>query len=254
MADSETLADPRPGFGEPFPRVEREEVLSNRVADMLLERMRLGELQPGEELPSERELSEQIGVSRTVVREAIRSLTGKGVIEKQTGRKARIASVSHHQVVESMQLFIRGRQHVPGGMPYSKVNEVRRMLEMTVVELAAGRATPADVQRLRRCYEQMQQADGDLAKLPQLDVKFHRLIAEMSGNELFVVMLDSIGGVLTEIRERTLGLPGRPASALGYHQRILEAIEAGDVAAARLAMDDHLTESAAVWAGQADEH
>lgn len=252
MSEIEALADPRPGPPEPFPRMEREEVLSNRVAAMLLERVLVGELQPGEELPSERELCQQLGVSRTVVREAIRSLTGKGVIEKQAGRKARIGSVSHDQVVESMQLFIRGRQQIPGGLPYSKVNEVRRMLEMTVVGLAASRATAADLQRLRRVYEQMRLADGDLARLPQLDVTFHRLIAEMSGNELFVVMLDSIGGVLTEIRERTLGLPGRPASALRYHQRILEAIEAGDSAAAREAMDDHLTESATVWASQAE--
>jgi DNA-binding FadR family transcriptional regulator len=59
----------------------------------------------------------------------------------------------------------------------------------------------------------------DLQALSLLDVEFHRVIAEMSGNELFVIMLDSIGGVLTEIRDRTLGIPGRPSSALEYHTR-----------------------------------
>jgi GntR family transcriptional regulator, transcriptional repressor for pyruvate dehydrogenase complex len=239
-----------PSTPGPFPRVEREEVLSNRVARMLLERVLLGELPPGAELPSERELSEQFGVSRTVVREAIRSLSGKGVIDKRNGRKARIGRVSHSQAVESMQLFIRGRQQVPGGLPYAKVHEVRRMLEMTVVELAATRATPEDVRRLGKMYEQMRVAGDDLARLPQLDVEFHRAIAEMSGNELFVIMLDSIGGVLTEIREQTLGIPGRPASALAYHQAILAAIEQGDPEAARSAMEDHLNESARVWAGR----
>jgi DNA-binding FadR family transcriptional regulator len=237
---------------EPFPRVEREDVLSNRVARMLLERVLVGELAPGAELPSERDLSDQFGVSRTVVREAIRSLTGKGVIEKRNGRKARIGRVSRHQVVESMQLFIRGRQQVPGGMPYGKVHEVRAMLELTVVELAAQRATKPELQRLRRVHDQMRLADAQGAEqldaLALLDVEFHRLIAEMSANELFVIMLDSIGGVLTEIREQTLGIPGRPASAMGYHETILAALEQGDADAARQAMEDHLTESALVWA------
>jgi DNA-binding FadR family transcriptional regulator len=254
VTESEPLAR-RGTAPEPFPRVEREEVLPNRVASMLLERVLLGELVPGEELPSERELSDQFGVSRTVVREAIRSLTGKGVIEKQGGRKARIGRVSRNQVVESMQLFIRGRQQIPGGMPYAKVHEVRRMLELTVVGLAAERATPADVRRLASVHEQMRRAVADpqardLQALSLLDVEFHRVIAEMSGNELFVIMLDSIGGVLTEIREQTLGIPGRPSSALVYHGSILEAIERGDAAAARSAMEEHLTEAAQVWAGR----
>jgi GntR family transcriptional regulator, transcriptional repressor for pyruvate dehydrogenase complex len=88
----------------------------------------------------------------------------------------------------------------------------------------------------------------DLQALSLLDVEFHRVIAEISGNELFVIMLDSIGGVLTEIREQTLGMPGRPSSALQFHGSILEAIERGDAAAARRAMEEHLTEAARVWA------
>jgi GntR family transcriptional regulator, transcriptional repressor for pyruvate dehydrogenase complex len=220
---------------------------------MLLERVLLGELVPGEELPSERELSDQFGVSRTVVREAIRSLTGKGVIEKQGGRKARIGRVSQNQVVESMQLFIRGRQQVAGGMPYAKVHEVRRMLELTVVGLAAERATAADLRRLSSVHEQMRlTADDpqprDLQALSLLDVEFHRVIAEMSGNELFVIMLDSIGGVLTEIREQTLGIPGQPSSALLHHGSILAAMQRRDAGAARAAMEEHLTEAARVWA------
>lgn len=238
----------KPTSPEPFERVEREDVLSNRVARMLLERVLIGDLQPGEELPSERDLSEQFGVSRTVVREAIRSLTGKGVIEARGGRKARIGLVGRDHVVESMQLFIRGLNQVRGQMPYSKVHEVRRMIELTVVELAAERASETDLQRLRRAYEQSQHAEDDLAVLSTLDVEFHRLIAEMTGNELFLIMLDSIGGVLTEIRERTLGIPGRPASALAYHRAILTALESGNAKAARRAMEEHLTESASVWA------
>ncbi len=233
----------------PFEELEREEVLPNRVARILLERVLDGELHPGQQLPSERDLSEQFGVSRTVVREAVRSLAGKGIIEARSGRKARIGLVGRDYVVESMQLFIRGLQRVPGELPYSKVHEVRRMIELTVVELAAKRASPSHLQRLRGTFEQMQHATDDVAALSRLDVEFHRLIADMTGNELFLIMLDSIGGILSEIRAKTLGIPGRAAAALPYHEAILTALESGDAKAARQAMEEHLTESASVWAG-----
>jgi len=234
-----------PGTGPAFPRFEREDALSDRVASMLLERVLLGELRPGEELPSERDLSEQLGVSRTVVREAIRSLTGKGVIEARVGRKARIGRVGSDQVVECMRLFISGRQS--GGMPYVKVHEVRCMLEMTIIGRAAKRATPADVERLHRAHEEMCAAKGDVKTLAHFDVEFHRILAEMSGNELFLVMLDSIGPVLTEIRERTMGEPDHYSSAVKHHGAILKAIERGDADAARKAMERHLDESAQIW-------
>jgi GntR family transcriptional regulator, transcriptional repressor for pyruvate dehydrogenase complex len=236
-----------PGAATAFPRFEREDALSDRVASMLLERVMLGELRPGEELPSERDLSEQLGVSRTVVREAIRSLTGKGVIEARVGRKARIGRVGRDQVVESMRLFISGRRVESGGLPYAKVHEVRCMLEVTVAGLAAERATPDDVERLRRAFEEMCAAKGDVKTLAHFDVEFHRILAEMSGNELFLVMLDSIGPVLTEIRERTMGQPGHYSSAVKHHGAILKAIESRDADAARKAMEQHLAESAQIW-------
>jgi GntR family transcriptional regulator, transcriptional repressor for pyruvate dehydrogenase complex len=247
VSNSEASPELLPGAVTAYPRFEREDALSDRVASMLLERVMLGELRPGEELPSERDLSEQLGVSRTVVREAIRSLTGKGVIEARVGRKARIGLVGRDQVVESMRLFISGRRIEAGAMPYAKLHEVRSMLELTVVELAAKRATPADLERLRRAFEEMCAAEGDVKTLAHFDVEFHRIVAEMSGNELFLVMLDSIGPVLTEIRERTMGEPGHYSSAVKHHGAILKAIESRDADAARKAMELHLAESARIW-------
>ena len=232
---------------EPFRKVKREDVLSNRVAAMLLERILGGELLPGEELPSERDLSEQFGVSRTVVREAIRSLAGKGVIDARGGRKARIGLVGRDQVVESMQLFIQGLNPELGGIPYRKVHEVRKTIELTVAELAAERASERDLERLRGVYDRMQRAENNLTLLAALDIEFHRVIVEMTGNELFLIMLDSIGGVLVEIRRTTLEFPGRPASAFASHGAILAALESGDARMARRAMQQHLAESADVW-------
>lgn len=248
MSDLGSAAASTPATAARYSPVRREDVLTNRVARVLLERVLDGELHPGQQLPSEQDLCDQFGVSRTVIREAIRSLAGRGVIDVCSGRRARVGLVGREHVAESMQLFIRGLQRTPGDLPYSKVHEVRQMIELTMVELAAERASKPHLERLRRTLEDMRQATGDIAALSRHDVEFHRLIADMAGNELFGIMLDSIGGVLTEIREKTLGIPGRAASVFSYHEAILTALESGDRAAARRAMRKHLRESARVWA------
>jgi GntR family transcriptional repressor for pyruvate dehydrogenase complex len=96
----------------------------------------------------------------------------------------------------------------------------------------------------------MRSAKDDLRVLPTLDVEFHRVIAEMTGNELFVILIDSVGDVMTEVRDQTLGLRGRPARALEYHAAILEAIETKDARSARRAVEEHLRESASAWSHQ----
>jgi DNA-binding FadR family transcriptional regulator len=194
------LAASTPTTAARYSPVERGDVLSNRVAQVLIQRVLDGELRPGQQLPSEQDLCDQFGVSRTVIREAIRSLAGRGVIDVRSGRKARVGLVGRGHVVESMQLFIRGLQVTPDDLPYSKVHEVRQMIELTMVELAAERARKPDLERLRRTFDDMRHATADVAALSHHDVEFHRLIADMTGNELFGIMLDSIGGVLTEIR------------------------------------------------------
>src|ERR1044072_4366305 len=98
------------------------------------------DLKPGDALPSERELGEQFGVSRTVIREAVRALAAKGVIDVRTGSGLRVAACGAATVSESMSLFMRGRST----LDYPKVHEVRAMLEVEVAGLAAERASRED--------------------------------------------------------------------------------------------------------------
>src|ERR671935_2210582 len=119
-----------------FTRIRREPRLSDRVAALLLETIVARGLQPGDRLPSERELGEQFGVSRTVIREAVRALAAKGVIEVRTGSGLRVAAVDASSVSESMSLFMRG-----GGIEFEKVHEVRTVLEVHIAGLAAERAS-----------------------------------------------------------------------------------------------------------------
>src|SRR6266550_7559142 len=134
-----------------FPQVTREPRLSDKVADLMLETILSRKLMAGDRLPSERELGEQFGVSRTVVREAVRALVAKGVIEVRSGSGLRVAAVDAAAVSESMSLFMHG-----GGIEFEKVHEVRTVLEVHIAGLAAERASDDDVARLREVHERMQ--------------------------------------------------------------------------------------------------
>src|SRR6266550_8265050 len=130
-----------------FPQVTREPRLSDKVADLMLETILSRKLMAGDRLPSERELGEQFGVSRTVVREAVRSLVAKGLIEVQSGSGLRVAAVGPAAVRESMRLFLRA-----GQLDFEKVHEVRAVLEVHIAGVAADRATTADIEQLRKVH------------------------------------------------------------------------------------------------------
>src|SRR3954468_23778083 len=132
------------GEGALFEQVQREPRLSDKVAEMMLKTILSERLSVGDRLPSERELGEQFGVSRTVVREAVRALAAKGVIEVRTGSGLRVAAVDAAAVRESMSLFLHGV-----GLDFEKVHEVRSLLEVHLAGLAAERASDEDIALLR---------------------------------------------------------------------------------------------------------
>jgi DNA-binding FadR family transcriptional regulator len=256
MADTDAelrTAGSDSGVGEATPalfgQVAREPRLSDKVAEMMLETILSNRLNVGDRLPSERELGEQFGVSRTVVREAVRELVAKGVIEVRSGSGLRVAAVAASAVSESMSLFLRG-----GTLDFEKVHEVRAVLEVHIAGLAAERATPEDVAALRKVHERMQAETGDVEAAARDDLEFHRVIARATHNELYLVLLDSIGGSLIDIRRDNLGSGSAPAT-LEQHADVLDRIEAHDPAGARAAMAAHLDGVAAWWrAHGAKEH
>lgn len=222
-----------------FEQVAREPTLSDKVAAMLLDTILTKNLQPGDRLPSERELGEQFAVSRTVIREAVRSLAAKGVLEVRTGSGLRVAAVNSSAVSETLNLFLHGRPD----FDYAQVAEVRAMIEVQVAGLACERGTEEDLARLAQFCEQMAEVVDDPEEAVVLDVKFHRAIAEATRNDFYVIMLDSIGGVLLEVRRQTArSKPGTLEHAVEHHRRILDRIVARDAEGARRAMRDHLSQ------------
>ncbi|MFN0156050.1 MAG: FadR/GntR family transcriptional regulator [Gaiella sp.] len=223
-----------------FEQIAREPRLSDKVADMMLETILSRRLQAGDRLPSERELGEQFGVSRTVIREAVRALVAKGMIEVRSGSGLRVAAVDAAAVSESMSLYLRG-----GALDFEKVHEVRALLEVHIAGMAAERATDENLAQLRAVHERMKEEVADVEAAARDDLEFHRAIALATQNDLYLLLLDSIGSALIDIRRENLGTGASPMT-LGQHEAVLERIVARDAAGARAAMSAHL-EGVATW-------
>jgi GntR family transcriptional regulator, transcriptional repressor for pyruvate dehydrogenase complex len=230
---------------QPFRGISRNLSLSDKVVEQLTEAIVSRQLAPGERLPSERDLGAKFKVSRTVVREAIRSLAARGLIRVTSGRGVEVNELGSENVADSMRLLVRGRE----GLDYGKVNEVRTALEVQTAGLAAQRVRPEDIERLERLCDDHERSlrDGDMASASELDFQFHRELTRASGNDLLLGMLDSISDVLREVRNQSMSLPHVGEEGLRAHRLILKSIKAGSPAAARSAMTKHLAEAERVW-------
>jgi GntR family transcriptional repressor for pyruvate dehydrogenase complex len=226
-----------------FDRVGRMPRLSDTIAEQLLEAIVAGRFSEGDILPSERELGDQFGVSRTVIREAIRALATRGVVEVQSGRGVRVIALDTASVTEAMSLLLRG----DSAIDFSKLHEVRMMLETHVAGLAAERSTDAELVELEKLMDHWVAAGADVSASSLLDVDFHRAIAKCAHNELYLVLLDSIAGALLENRRATLALEHSHAKVLAEHRAIVKAISEHDPEAARAAMEQHLQGVAEAW-------
>jgi GntR family transcriptional repressor for pyruvate dehydrogenase complex len=210
--------------------------LSDRVADTLLEHILSADLQPGDRLPTEAELGRQFEVSRTVIREAVRSLAARGVVDVRPGAGLTVSRVDAAMASESLRLVVRGSTD----LTYDRVHEVRRNLEVELARLAAQRATDDDIAELRRIQAAQQAALEDIPKAARIDVRFHRTLATMTRNGLFVIMFDSLTDVMLQIRLQCMPLPGDREAGIEEHQAILDAVAAREPAAAAKAMTSHL--------------
>lgn len=233
--------------GIPYQALERMPTLSDRVTNSVLELIAQAALKPGDRLPSERDLGERFGVSRTVVREALRSLAAKGVLDVRSGSGATVARVNVERASEALRLYVQSAQGGVDGVTYAQINDVREMIETRVARMAASSASNQDVARLLAVHEEFRANADDPEITSRLDVAFHRAIAESVHNPLFLVMLDSVEPVLLEIRRRVARVPGRPGRAIEAHGLILQRIRERDAEGAELAMTAHLEESRGIW-------
>lgn len=209
--------------------------LYRQVAEQIQSSVMRGELKAGDRLPSERDLADQLGVSRTVIRDALRLLEERGLITINIGDGTYVSEIQPRSISESISLYVRQKQ-----TSYAHLAQARRMIEVEIAALAAKNAMPDDIERLRQAVRDSEQNIHSLQGFVPSDIQFHRLLAEASQNPLLPMLLAPISGPLHDLSSRASSLPGAPEDALRHHKNILKCVEEGDWRGARRAMNDHL--------------
>jgi GntR family transcriptional repressor for pyruvate dehydrogenase complex len=212
------------------------ERLYEQIVQQIEQRFLNGHLKVGDRLPPERELAEQFGVSRTAVREAVKALRQKGLVEIQPGRGTFITNDTSEGVRHSIGLLMK----IAGIDGSPDLVEIREILEPEMAALSAVRATEEHIAAMREAIEKMDAALRDPDKYIEADLDFHLVLAEATQNTLIPTLIDSIVDLLREQRARIFLVTGGPQRGQVHHKHILEAIIRHDPAAARDAMRVHL--------------
>lgn len=212
--------------------------LGDRASAALLDYIRVQKLQPGSSLPSEARLTELLGVSRPVVREALRNLRGLGVVDIFNGRGAIVRKLS----AASLEVFFT---HALQTISNSIIGlmELRTGLECEAAALAAQRHGESDAAEMKRIVSEMRGALNDPVRYSELDVDLHIAISRASGNQLFLHMVQSIRFAMRDasLRGMQLRLDHQDAGVVQQmHEAIVDAVLKRDSDAAFAEMKGHM--------------
>ncbi|MGH9660010.1 MAG: FadR/GntR family transcriptional regulator [Bryobacteraceae bacterium] len=222
--------------------ITREQTLVERAQEQLEKLVLEGSFRTGDRLPSEYEMGRTLGVSRTVVREAVRHLAAKGLVEPRTGSGIYVKELGSSTIQGPMHLLMRANT-----LSVKQILEVRVVVEVEIAGLAADRAMPEDIKAMEETVRQMSRprtaqklSATDYAKL---DMRFHEHLAEASRNPLFVALAGAIREVMLEPLTQTARRIGGAAikHAVIDHTRVLERVKARDPEGARAAMRQELS-------------
>lgn len=197
--------------------------LSDQVLERLREKIESGEIGPGELMPSERDLMEQFGVGRPAVREAMQSMQVMGLISIQQGGRARVNQLSSDMAIQNMDSVARLLLSTsPESLEHLK--EARRMFEVGMTRIAAERATDADVADLRALVERQRAEAPEARAFIEADMNFHRRIAEISANPIFIALSNAMLSWLFTYHAELLRWSGNEKVTLREHDLIVDAI------------------------------
>lgn len=230
--------------------LERERRLYERVAEKMALLIMDGVWRPGDKIPPERELAQGFGVSRTVVREAVKVMEAQGLLESTSGSGVHVRQADPDIVSRSIQTYLQLTDPTDVEM---KIIEVRRVLETEIAALAAQRAMPEQIQEMREICREMRAQTDSAQTLAGLDFQLHLLLARATRNDLFEMLLSPLMEQLHEYYLAVWGKYGeRPLKIVfDQHDALIDAVATGDAEAARAAMATHLAYSSQVMKQQA---
>lgn len=204
-----------------------------------LERLILdGVLKAGDRLPSERQLGEELGVSRVSIRQALHELEARGLVDRRPGRGTIIlAPTASGGAGDALASLMNSGSNTTTEL--ARIMELRAVIEPPIAALAAARVTPRDVEQLRLLVEEMER-ETDLERYAELDRSFHHAISVYTHNPLFAQLTALIATEIAPSRRRSLQTPARRQASSVAHRRIFEAIAGHDTVAAEAEARAHV--------------
>jgi GntR family transcriptional regulator, transcriptional repressor for pyruvate dehydrogenase complex len=223
--------------------------LAEQIAGELTRMIVAGSVAPGALLPTEQVLARQFGVGKSAVREAVRVLSTKGLVEVVQGSGMRVTDTQRWNVIDSELVTLMAKR----GLTMDELIEVRRTLEPDIVALAAARATPDELAELEETVARTTESERRDPEYIRLDVGFHNQIAAATHNPIYVILVGSVFDLLVESRRLLVAVPGATTRGIYHHRRILEAVRSRDTDEARARMIEHLDQVADDWRGHSPE-
>jgi DNA-binding FadR family transcriptional regulator len=216
--------------------------IHGRIAHEIGQQILRGDLAPGEVLPNETDLGVGFGVSRTVLREAIKVLAAKGLVESRTKIGTRVKARDQWNMLDPDVLSWSLASHDAEEYALA-VSEMRRVLEPAGAALAAQRATAEQIGRIRATYEAMEAAGRNAEESTEHDLRFHLSILEATNNPFLVSMGHVIESAIAFNIKLSLQFPNLRVQSVPLHRMVLERIEKGDPRGAQAAMVKLLQEA-----------
>lgn len=208
--------------------------VATQVINQLTDLIRSGQLQPGDRLPSEREMSEQLGVSRPPLRESLRALEYAGVIETRYGDGIYVKSTDFPTGANPLFSNILNQYSL------EEMIEMRQIVEKAAIELAVERATGEDIEAIREIQANSKKALNNKEEFVECDFAFHSALAEAARNSLLFKTVKTMRKMMAEFNRDLLDSRTFRANVVRQHAAILEALEMRNTMQAVAAMDSHL--------------
>lgn len=213
--------------------------LGHEVQERLLAEIRNGAFAVGTLLPSERELMQQFGVGRPAVREGLQALERMGLISILHGEGARVLALSADSVISTIADAAVHLLSANNGL-LEHLKEARIAFEVGMARAASARAGEADLAVLRDALEAHRASLDDPARFLETDLTFHRAIASVSGNPVYIAVSQAMLAWLQRFHEDQLRAPGAEHQTLNEHVKLFDCISRGDADGAEQAVKNHL--------------
>ncbi|ESX92543.1 MULTISPECIES: transcriptional regulator NanR [unclassified Mesorhizobium] len=227
-----------------------EPIIRRKLSDEVFLRLKRlitsGELTPGDDMPSERELMERFEVGRPAIREAMQALSNMGLVAISHGERAKVLQLTAKSIIKQVdgaaKIILSSSKDT-----LEHLKTARIFFERGMVREAAENATAEDVEQLRATIAEQRGFRGDSEAFISADMKFHTQIAAISGNPIYIAVSEAMLGWLKEYHTEMLIWTGKEQFTLTEHEEIIGRIEKKDADGAEKAMIKHLERSRALY-------